>query len=505
MSTNIRVDVTLQRLQEQSRQATEQNRRERQERDDALLAKQQQSEQTSADSKNQADKPAAQNTTSPNSRQTDSSRAKGKSPFGKRRPAAQRLGTPSIVGIHYRYDASPAPPGTSTSKITVGVPGLKFKVERVLPPYPTTTVNTNINLPPNVEEPPDGLNPGLATLGGIKPPTVFQPTGLSINYYWNQDIRLYDLSAPLCLPLNNNATIFVWDHHLVRHHIILAEEVRRESQSVDEQQDYDGNTFYNRLNDYTLTYTYDNDDFKVTREVVCFLVTPKGVREVATPAALLRAIQSRRPTATKTGLIEVVQGVTYQQKNSVLSSTDPNVTDTITIPEARTLQNLAGFQLTNWSRRYTGPGMGLAMQYGIGSLLDNTHGAAGRDYFSGSIYQWLTKPMDLSTEQSLNYGYVKKLISDFPGRYITRVAGFPANPPPTYRPELENFGIAKKAPLRYTGAPMNFDDFIWTSQYKFSANGAPTSELAYCWNWDDEQYCRRQLQALGFKNADFVL
>ena len=37
MSTNIRVDVTLQRLQNQSRQATEQNRSERQQRGQATI------------------------------------------------------------------------------------------------------------------------------------------------------------------------------------------------------------------------------------------------------------------------------------------------------------------------------------------------------------------------------------------------------------------------------------------------------------------------------------
>lgn len=500
MSTNIRVDVTLQRLQEQSRQATEQNRRQRQEREDAL----QQSGLTPAGNQNAADDPAAQASAAArqSSRGTDPSRAKGESPFDERRPAAQRLGNPSIVGVQYVVDYDLAPSGVR--KITVGVPGLQFKAEHVFSEYPTTAANTNLDLPADVYVPAGGVNPGLATVGGVVPPAVFQSTGLTINYYPFSDERLYDLSAPLCLPLNAQATIFVWDYHLAKHQVILARETERASQAVDARQDELGRTIYNRLNDYTNDFTYNNDDFKVARSTLCFLVTPKGVKPIATPAAFLNALYSRRPTASRTGSIDVLQKITYQTKDTVLFW-GSLVNTEVTIPEQRTYQSVAGFQASKWNQTYTGPGMGLAIQFGIGSLLDNTHGTASRDYFSGSVYQWLTKPMDLSKEESLDYSHVRALISDFPGRYITSVAGFPSDPPPTYRPDQQNFGIAKKAPLKYTGTPMSYEDFIWTSQYKFPANGAPPSQLAYCWNWDDEQYCRRQLLALGFKSSDFVL
>ena len=75
MSTNIRVDVTLQRLQNQSRQATEQNRSERQQREEAL----QQPAALQADAVDLASTREA----------TGSLR---ESPFDRRRPAAQRGG-----------------------------------------------------------------------------------------------------------------------------------------------------------------------------------------------------------------------------------------------------------------------------------------------------------------------------------------------------------------------------------------------------------------------------
>lgn len=75
MSTNIRVDVTLQRLQNQSRQATEQNRSDRQQREEAL-------QQPAA---LQADATAITNT-------REATGARRESPFDLRRPAAQRGG-----------------------------------------------------------------------------------------------------------------------------------------------------------------------------------------------------------------------------------------------------------------------------------------------------------------------------------------------------------------------------------------------------------------------------
>jgi len=413
-----------------------------------------------------------------------------------RRPAAQR-GTPSIVGIQYRFDFSNAPSG--------GVPGLAQQAQYTFTAFPTTNANTNITLPPAVYEPASGPNPGLATLGTV-PPNADQETGLIVEYQSFNDEREYNLSIPLCLPLNNKATLFVMDYHYARHQLVFLrtnERASRRINPVTETSIYSHPT-YSRENNYTSTYVFDNDDFQVVREIACFLVTPKGVRKLDTPSGFSDALYNRRPLASKNGTAQVLAVETYQTHEIMTNPTDLPQTVT-TIPSTYTYQSVPVFQSSSWRPEYTGPGMGLAIQFGIGSLLDNTHGTASRDYFSGSVYQWLTKPMDLSREESMDYSYVRALISDFPGRYITSVAGFPSDPPPTYRPDRENFGIAKKAPLKYTGTPMSFDDFIWTSQYKFPANGAPASELAYVWNWDKEQYCRRRLLALGFKAADFVL
>lgn len=504
MSTNIRVDVTLQRLQEQSRQATEQNRRERQEREDAR----QQSGLTPAGNQNAADDPAAQanGDTTQSSRQTDSSRAKGESPFDERRPAAQRLGTPSIVGIQYRFAFSQAPSGER--KITVGVPGLSQQAQHVFTAFPTTNANTNIPVPPAVYDPPGGPNPGLASLGPV-PPNADQDTGLIVEYYSFNIERHYDLSIPLCLPLNSKASIFVWDYHYAKHQLVAVRESRRDSQRINPVVG-SGATTYSRQNDYNNTYTFDNDDFKVVREIVCFLVTPKGVQKVDTPAKLTEALNSRRPLATKTGTTEILAGSTFQTQEIMTSPLDLPQT-VVTIPETFTYQTVPGFQFSSWRPEYTGPGMGLALQFGIGELLSTPHGngygpytSSGLYYFSGSVYQWLTKPMNLSTTESYNYSYIKSVVKDFPGRYISSAKGFSGEVPPTYQDGFETFGIAKKAPENYA-VPMTDADFTWTKQFKFPNNGAPSTELAYCWNWDDEQYCRRQLQALGFKNADFVL
>lgn len=75
MSTNIRVDVTLQRLQNQSRQATEQNRSERQQREEAL--------QQPVALQAVAEEPVGTR---------EATGARRESPFDRRRPAAQRGG-----------------------------------------------------------------------------------------------------------------------------------------------------------------------------------------------------------------------------------------------------------------------------------------------------------------------------------------------------------------------------------------------------------------------------
>lgn len=83
MSTNIRVDVTLQRLQNQSRQATEQNRSDKQQREQAL--------ESSGLAITAAD--AAAVGTTVEARAVESTGARARSPFEVRRPAAQRLAT----------------------------------------------------------------------------------------------------------------------------------------------------------------------------------------------------------------------------------------------------------------------------------------------------------------------------------------------------------------------------------------------------------------------------
>lgn len=497
-STNVRISLTRQLLQQQSRQVTEQNRRERQEREEAL-----QNRQPAADPPGSAAQPeeAAQRRDT----STDASRAKSESPFDERRPAAQRIGTPSIVGIQYRFDFSQAPSGER--KITVGVPGLSQQAQHVFTAFPTTNANTNIQLPPAVYEPPGGTNPGLASLGPV-PPNADQATGLIVEYYSFNIERHYDLSIPLCLPLNSKASIFVWDYHYAKHQLVALRENRRDSQRINPVTG-SGATTYSRQNDYSNTYTFDNDDFKVVREIVCFLVTPKGVRKLETPTKLIDALYDRRPLATKTGSTEIFAGSTFQTQEIMTSPLDLPQT-VVTIPETFTYQSVPGFQFSNWRPQYTGPGMGLALQFGFGELLSTPHGngygpytSSGLYYFSGSVYQWLTKPMDLSTTASYDYSYVKKLIKNFPGRYISSAKGFSGEVPPTYQDGFETFGIAKKEPQNYA-VPMTDADFTWTRRFKFPNNGAPSSELAYCWNWDDDQYCKQQLLALGFKAADFV-
>lgn len=94
MSTNIRVDVTLQRLQNQSRQATEQNRSERQQREEGLLQ--------SAAPQAVADPPASQR---------EATGARRESPFDRRRPAAQReLQTLVPFALSWRGTLTPRTP-----------------------------------------------------------------------------------------------------------------------------------------------------------------------------------------------------------------------------------------------------------------------------------------------------------------------------------------------------------------------------------------------------------
>jgi hypothetical protein len=83
MSTSIRVDVTLQRLQNQSRQATEQNRSDKQQREQAF--------KSAGLAPTAADVAAVGNTV--DARAVESTGARVRSLFEARRPAAQRLAT----------------------------------------------------------------------------------------------------------------------------------------------------------------------------------------------------------------------------------------------------------------------------------------------------------------------------------------------------------------------------------------------------------------------------
>lgn len=469
MSTNIRVDVTLQRLQNQSRQATEQNRSERQQREEAL-------QQPAA---LQADVTAPTNT-------REATGARKENPFDRRRPAAQRGDVSSITAVQYQYEYQQ--PQSAVRKLTVGVPGLTSKLTYTFNDFPVTTVNTNLQYPQ-----PSGNLAALGIYNGTDP-----LTGIRTDYDFYNNEKLYDLSIPLCLPLNDKATIFVWDYHYAKHQLISRRELVRTTQSVFDRVDSYGRTIYDRLNDYTYSYSLDNDDFSVVRETVCFLVSSDSIRQLVTPPALVAALYDRRPTASKTGVTPIFNTTYFQALEDYRFGL---VDFVVTKPQENTFQYVPGFEYEKWRPEYTGPGQNLAMQFGLGEILAEPHGYLGRNYFSGSVYQWLTETLNLSSIDAYQYSNVRAQLKNFPNRYISIAKGFGGEPPPTYQDGYATFGVAKIAPTNYYAA-MQETDFTWISKYRIYKNDAPDYELAYCWNWDSEAYCRRKLLQLGFTTAD---
>lgn len=528
MSTNIQIDVVLQRLQDQSKQTQAQNRQERQDREDANRpsASQLTSKTTApAAATPQASQRELLSNLAELRRQSADQHSSAPDTYKKRRPAAQRLGVDAVAGVAYTVVDSAvgnAIPG-ATRRLRIGPPGQPTYVEAtfqwpsITPPTQPPSVglqgtialggwyylyynNPDPNLPDIYEELLQ--RPSESTIRqfvGDTGPLSGMRTGITYGYSLLQS----DQSLLIALPLNDQATLVVYDFNVGLEVVPYAVNLTEQTQST-YRQDFEGALYrgkiYDRDTTLTLDYSYDTPTLTTARSFACFVVTPTSVRQIAVPAVLEQQLRDRRPNLSLNGTLErELQTATLRHNEYI-----PNQLEVETITDLPgTTFSIAAFEEARYNPKYNGPGRALAMMFGIGYLTAIPH--TGLPFYSPAVYQWLLEDMDVSAANSIQYAVMRsRNLPNAPAQFLSPGFGLAMGDPPGYDPAYVLFGVTTEQPVS-TEIRINEALLNWNTRYRFALNGSNLFfTLVMTWNWGRESYCRQQLLRLGFTTADLT-
>lgn len=519
MSTNIRVDVTLQRLQNQSRQATEQNRSQRQDREE------QSQQATSAQSAPQTSATTGQSLTD-RLRSLDRRDATGASrtaPFDRRRPAAQRLEQGSTMGVEYTTTVIFGVP-RPTFRLTVGPPGLLQSVQAdTLGPSGTAATNR----PPTTDE-SSGPQSVLGFVVLYDPPNAFgndwvteypcgtfsnQGTGTPPTTSWsefstaNVVTQDFDDSAYYLLPIGDQTCIFVYVYSKLRTLTVYKRRNRTDRVSVNPRFTTAGcglqtGTYYDRESTFLTEDIFDNIEQRQAYEVMAFVVSPDSVRALEVPSALDAAMRELHPPMEVNSTAEVLTSAVYTRYEfaDVAGAVDPqNYNGPITYgystvpvfsPSLHRQGSLHGDYQSVSARNDV-----LAKQFGMGYLNESTHDG---DFFTPAVFRFVRSAMNLSTTNTQLYEYMRSTyFSRAPRRYLAPCVIESS----CSQREVVGFDQTTTAPVNIS-TPVSASNFTRKAKYDVALNGAYDYEVVFGWDWDDPTYCAQQLKALGFTSAD---
>lgn len=506
MSTNIRVDVTLQRLQNQSRQATEQNRSERQQREDAL----QQPAAAQADA------------TQPNGLR-EATGARRDAPFDDRRPAAQRLMLGSTMGVEYTTQLIPGTP-SATLRLEVGPPGLPQKVQvNLLEPSGAGATN----LPPSTDT-SSGQESVLGFLITYASPDFFgnnwrteYPCGYTFQTgpgtapttSWSEYTvprvvtQDFNDSHAYLLPVGNKGCIFVYLYSKLRVLTVFERLGRTDRISTNPRETSSGcsampGTYYDRESTFEEVDTFDNIEQRQRYEVLAFYVNQDSVRQLQVPEQFEAAMRALHPPLEVNDTQEQLTSSVFTRFEfaDVAGSTEPsNYNGPVTYGYSSVpVVNISKQRQASLHGNYVEVNARndvLAKQFGLGYLNTETHDGP---FFSPAVFTFMRSAMNLSVPAAQTYVHMRSTyFSRAPKRYLAPCVISES----CSEQQVVGFDQTTKAPINIDTA-VNEADFKRERKYDVALNGSYDYEVIYGWDWDQPDYCAQQLKALGFTTAD---
>ena len=521
MSTNIQIDVVLQRLQSQAQQTQGQNSQERQEREDSLVF----GDQTQRDARSdliarsqkeqslakQRAKAAEQHSSVPD-------------PYKKRRPAAQRQEEGSTIGVQYTTQVIPGVPA-GTFRLTVGIPGLAQKVV-VDTLEPSGAGATNI---PTFNETSSGPESVLGFITYSATPDAFgynyvsqypcgftfqAGPGLPPTTSWTEAViprvtdQSYDDSASYLLPIGKKAGIFVYVYSKLSLLTVFERISRVDRTSVNARETSSGcssrpGTYYDRESIFDVSETVYDVEQRQRYEIFAFFVNDTSVRQLEVPDALDAAIRSLHPPLevndTSTFLSSQVY-TRYEYADVAGSSDEPSnfngpITNGFSSVPVVNISKQRQQSLHGAYKEVNARNDVLAKQFGLGYINEASHDG---NFFSPAVFRFMESPMNLSISSAQDYAYMRSTYFNLaPRKYLAPCV----NASSCTEQQSVGFDVTTTAPVDIdTAVPA--ETFKREAKYDVALNGVYDYQVVFGWDWDNPTYCATKLKALGFSSAD---
>ena len=516
MSTNIQIDVVLQRLKEQAKEVLEQNQQERQQRESQRSIPQS-VEQIKSDLRASYDR-GLKALADLRSDSADK-HSNVPDPYKKRRPAAQRQDEGSTIGVQYTTQTIPAAPA-GTFRLTVGIPGLAQKVVvNTLEPSGATASNQ-----PTFTDTSSGAESVLGFLTTTATSYTTQyPCGYTFQTgdgtppttSWTEAIiprvtnQIFNDSGAYLLPIGKQAGIFVYVYSKLRVLTVFERNSRVDRTSVNARETSSGcsglaGTYYDRETIFDVNETVYDVEQRQRYEIFAFVVDPTGVRQLEVPEALDAAIRSLHPPLevndTSTFLSSQVY-TRFEYADVAGSSDEPSnyngpvsygysSVPVVNISKQRQASLHGAYQEVDARNDV------LAKQFGLGYLNQDTHDG---DFFTPAVYRFMDSPMNLSTSSAQTYAYMRSTyFSTAPRKYLAPCVIETS----CAEQQSVGFDVTSIAPVDID-TPVPATAFKREAKYDVALNGVYDYQVVFGWDWDNPTYCATKLKALGFTTADF--
>lgn len=527
MSTNIQIDVVLQKLKKISDETAEQNRNEKQIREETLAAADEILQKFPEEIRNEFLKNIGDALENPEGLVIQKSRNfltiwRSTAPdlYKKKRPAAQRLSAAAMAGVAYSFDIDTF--SSRTSKLRVGTPGFDQVVEIGGIFDPGLVIINDVTLPdagssgdaveavgglqyfdPRFTKPYQAWS-GLLSVGTGAPPLLYQgtepPPATSQVDVWTGSFDTFstDCSTVLILPAGGQNSVFIYVHNKIKAYNtfrrIQRRDQARENPRVvnDLAPEIGSGTYYDLRQTNRTIFEYINTQQFTAYQIYAFLVTPKAVKVLNLPAKARDYIQALCPPIT---LNATANKLTESGGGQVAGYGPNSPTFTFTLPGVFTplpaVDQNAWRSSTTYGNYASGNDV-LAKQYGLGFLQSVDH--AGR-FFSPAVFPYLKGELNLQTATAKQYAAMRVQLGNRPP------AKFLAPCVRTCRTDDTEFYVTRTQPATINNA-IRTSLFNLDSNYTVEKGEISDGDVYYCWDWDKPDYCVKQLKALGFTAAD---
>lgn len=527
MSTNIQIDVVLQKLKKISEETAEQNRNEKLIREENLAAADEILQKFPEEIRNEFLKNIGDALENPEGLVIQRSRNfltiwRSTAPdlYKKKRPAAQRLSVGSVFGVTYSFDGDPN--DQRASKLRVGTTDFDQVAEIGGIFDPGRVLINDVSLPASgnngtVVEAVGGLQyfdprftkpyqawSGLDIAGVGSPPLLYQgtvpPPESSTVDVWTPSFDTFsgDGSGVLILPAGGQKSVFIYVHNKIKLFNTFRRIRRRLQERINPRlvtglaPEIGSGIFYDlRKTELTIFEYVDTQKFEAY-EIFAFLVSPKGVKSINLPSETRAYVQALFPpitqNTTNSKLVESGGG-------QVAGYGPDSPTFDFTVPGS--FSSFPSVSQTVWRQGTTYGDLPagndvLAKQYGIGFIQSTDHRG---NFFSPAVYSYIKGSLSLQGSNAKQYGAMRTQLNGVPPqKYIA--------------PCVQSCNTDDTDFYSTTTTPFSINTSISASLFKFERTYTvkkgeiSDGSLYYCWDWDNPNFCAQQLRALGFTAAD---